>query len=72
VADSLEKAVPTQADQERSLTPEGVSYRSEGGAVEAKPRTPHATTARETRETKPREERFLTAQTPFGMTKFFG
>jgi hypothetical protein len=66
VADSLEKAVPTQADQER------VSYRSEGGAVEAKPRTPHATTARETRETKPREERFLTAQTPFGMTKFFG
>ena len=58
--------------QEGSLTPEGLSYRSEDGAIEAKPRTPHATTACGAPEkSEEKRDSSFTAQTAFGMTKFF-
>ena len=56
--------------REGSLTPRGVSYRSEDGAIKAKPRT--HTQPRRVGHPKKVKEGFLTAPTPFAMTKFFG
>jgi hypothetical protein len=70
MTDGLRSPYLHRQTQESSLTPEGVSYRSEDGAIGAKPRT-HTGERHVRQAKKPREERFLTAQTPFGMTKFF-
>jgi hypothetical protein len=55
VADGLRRPSVHRQTQEGSLTPEGVSYRSEDGAIEAETRT--STTACGAPEKKPSREK---------------